>query len=394
LELRSRSRAGALSHVGGLWQDHHMNGSPHPHSGPSTARPQHVCGIVPPWLLERIAELDTPRLARAASAARYSLLATRPYRFPEPGTAPQTATGPVRGATAERRTVSAPQRSIFDAERSETLPGTLVRSEGEPATTDAAVTAAYEGLGDTHALFAEAFARDSIDGLGLPLLATVHYGDDYDNAFWNGEQMVFGDGDGEVFRSFTSSLSVIGHELAHGVTQYTANLTYEGQSGALNEHVSDVFGALVEQHARGQDAAAASWLIGEGLFTDEVEGNALRSMLAPGTAYDDDVLGKDPQPAHLEDYIETTDDNGGVHLNSGIPNRAFATYAVALGGNAWDRAGRVWYDTLTSGLAERTDFATFAAASITAATSRFGADSEERTELEAAWARVGIVPAG
>lgn len=379
------------SGVGGLWQDHRMNGTRNPSSGTHPPAHRHVCGIVPPWLLERIAELDSPKLARAASAARYSLLATRPYRFPEPGAEPRTATGSVETALATA-VASAPQRTIADAGRTETLPGLLVRSEGEPPTADDAVTNAYDGLGDTHALFADAFSRNSIDDRGLPLLATVHYGDDYDNAFWNGERMVFGDGDGEVFRSFTSSLSVIGHELAHGVTQYTANLVYEGQPGALNEHVSDVFGALVEQHARGQDAASASWLIGEGLFTDEVEGNALRSMLAPGTAYDD-VLGKDPQPAHFDDYIETTDDNGGVHLNSGIPNRAFASLAVALGGNAWERAGVIWYDTLTGPLSERADFATCAAATLTAAIARFGVDSTETSAVGEAWSLVGIVPA-
>lgn len=369
-----------------------MNGTRNPSSSAQTPTPQPVCGIVPPWLLERIAELDAPQLARAASAARHSLLASRPYRFPDPDAEQKPVTGSGPTALAEDAAASPPQRSVFDAERTETLPGRLVRSEGEAPTPDASVTAAYDGLGDTHALFAEAFSRDSIDGRGLPLLATVHYGDDYDNAFWNGEQMVFGDGDGEVFRSFTSSLSVIGHELAHGVTQYSANLVYEGQPGALNEHVSDVFGALVEQHSRGQDAASASWLIGEGLFTDEVEGNALRSMLAPGTAYDDDVLGKDPQPAHFDDYIETTDDNGGVHLNSGIPNRAFASLAIALGGNAWDRAGRIWYDTLTGDLSERADFATFAAATITAAFARFGEGSPEVTAVGEAWSLVGVAP--
>lgn len=371
-----------------------MNGTRNPSSSALTPPPRPVCGIVPPWLLERIADLEAPELARAASAARYSLLASRPYRFPDPGAEPRTATGSVPTMIAGPAAASTPQRSIFDAERTETLPGLLVRSEGEAPTTDDSVTAAYDGLGDTHALFAEAFSRDSIDGRGLPLLATVHYDDDYDNAFWNGERMVFGDGDGEVFRDFTSSLSVIGHELAHGVTQYTANLVYEGQPGALNEHVSDVFGALVEQHARGQDAASASWLIGEGLFTDEVEGNALRSMLAPGTAYDDDVLGKDPQPAHFDDYVETTDDNGGVHLNSGIPNRAFASLAIALGGKAWERAGLIWYDTLTGGLSERADFATFAAATISAATARFGEDSPEVTAVGEAWSLVGITPTG
>src|SRR5690606_15305154 len=125
------------------------------------------------------------------------------------------------------------------------------------------------------------------------------------------------------FDGFTGSLSVIGHELTHGLIEYTAGLVYRDQSGALNESIADVFGALVEQHAAGQTADEASWLIGEGLFTDQVEGNALRSMAAPGTAYDDDVLGKDPQPGHMDDFVETNRDNGGVHLNSGIPNKAF-----------------------------------------------------------------------
>ena len=113
--------------------------------------------------------------------------------------------------------------------------------------------------------------------------------------------------------------------------------------------IADVFGALTEQYGEGQTADQATWLIGEGLFTEAVEGRALRSMSAPGTAYDDDVLGKDPQPGHLDDYVETTDDNGGVHLNSGIPNRALFLVADALGGRAWERAGQVWYDTLVSG---------------------------------------------
>ncbi|MDO9398673.1 MAG: M4 family metallopeptidase, partial [Herbiconiux sp.] len=247
-----------------------------------------------------------------------------------------------------------------------------------------------EGLGATHALLREAFGRESIDGRGLPLLATVHYGRDYDNAFWDGERMVFGDGDGEIFERFTASLSVIGHELAHGVTQYTAGLVYQGQSGALNESFSDVIGALVEQHRRGQTAGEASWLIGEGLFTSAVEGRALRSMIAPGTAYDDDVLGRDPQPADMAGYVETADDNGGVHLNSGIPNRAFALAAVELGGAAWKRAGRVWFDTISGPLAATASFADFAAATLEAARSRFGAESAEAVAIGRAWATVGV----
>ena len=170
-------------------------------------------------------------------------------------------------------------------------------------------------------------------------MASVHYGKDYDNAFFDGRLMVFGDGDDEVFTGFTGSLSIIGHELSHGVISHTADLEYFGQPGALNEHCADVFGALTQQHDAGQNAEDADWLIGAGIFTPDVTGRALRSMIEPGTAYDDDVLGKDPQPAHMDDFVTTDSDNGGVHLNSGIPNRAFALAAIAVGGPAWESVG-------------------------------------------------------
>ena len=161
---------------------------------------------------------------------------------------------------------------VSDARGTETLPGTTVRQEGEPATGDAAADEAYDGLGATWDLFSSAYGRSSLDGHGMPMLATVHFGRNYDNAFWDGTQMVFGDGDGRYFRRFTLSLDVIGHELAHGVTEATAGLTYRGQSGALNESVSDVFGSLVRQRALAQDAQGADWLIGADLFTEAVHG--------------------------------------------------------------------------------------------------------------------------
>ncbi|WP_350347049.1 M4 family metallopeptidase [Agromyces sp. G08B096] len=348
--------------------------------------------IVPPYLLARLAAAGDERYPIAADAARRSLVRDVPVReWRLLGEPPAFAAD--RQPAALPDAPSTPDRRISDAERSETLPGRLVRREGQAATGDDAVDDAYDGLGDTHRLFDRVFGRDSIDGRGLPLEATVHYGDRYDNAFWDGERMVFGDGDGEVFTGFTGSLSVIGHELAHGVTERTAALRYQGQSGALNEHVSDVFGALVEQYALGQDAEAATWLIGEGIFTDAVQGRALRSMLEPGTAYDDDVLGRDPQPAHYDDYVQTTDDNGGVHLNSGIPNRAFALAATELGGFAWEHVGRLWYDTLVSGrLAADTGFHRFAGETVRAAGERFGADSREAQAVRRGWQTVGIEP--
>ncbi|NQX12936.1 M4 family metallopeptidase [Microbacteriaceae bacterium VKM Ac-2855] len=346
--------------------------------------------FVPPYLLVRISRLDDPAFAHAAEAARRSLAQDFPFRQIRPGE-------PTPGARSEavqapRGRVEALTRTIADAQGREVTPGVVVRREGEAAVADVAVNEAYDALGDTFRLFQEVYGRHSIDGAWLPLDATVHYGDDYDNAFWDGTRMVFGDGDGQVFRRFTISPSVIGHELTHGVTEYTANLVYRGQSGALNESISDVFGALLEQFVAGQDADAASWLIGEGLFTDEVEGNALRSMIAPGTAYDDDVLGKDPQPASMDDYVDTDDDNGGVHINSGIPNRAFAVAATTLGGPAWERAGRIWYETLTGGVITATaDFSAFAALTLETASTLYGSGSAEREAVAAGWDAVKVV---
>ncbi|TFC84955.1 M4 family metallopeptidase [Cryobacterium sp. TMT4-31] len=355
--------------------------------GHGRSAPPFRCGVVPPYLLEHLAAVEDPRFEAAAEAARRSL----------------RVDDPIRSLRFERRTSALPAlpveavpgvstRTISDAGQLQRLPGRTVRTEGQPPVADVAVNEAYTGLGDTHGLYWSQYQRDSIDGRGLPLDATVHYGRDYDNAFWDGERMVFGDGDGEVFNRFTISLSVIAHELTHGVTQYSANLAYQGQSGALNESVSDVFGALVEQFAAGQDTRSASWLIGAGLFTEQVQGQALRSMKAPGTAYDDDVLGTDPQPASMDGYIDTEDDYGGVHLNSGIPNRAFYLVAEALGGNAWEAPGQIWYDTLTGPtLAVNADFTAFATATATAAITRYGAGSAEHAAVLAGWTGVGVV---
>lgn len=347
--------------------------------------PHHA--IVPPYLLARLAATQEPRLAAASEAARATLAAPRGYH---PVRAELDLT--VQGDALVVEASPTPDRVVSDAGNREVLPGARVRGEDDPATGDTAVDEAFDGLGITFRLLWEAFERVSIDGSGAALRATVHYGDRYDNAFWNGERMVFGDGDGEVFTGFTRSVTVIAHELAHGVIESAGGLVYAGQSGALNESIADVFGALAEQHQRGERADEASWLIGAGIFTDAVQGEALRSMSAPGTAYDDDVLGRDPQPAHMRDFVDTPTDNGGVHINSGIPNKAFHLVATTLGGRAWERAGRIWYLALTSGAVKPTaDFADFARATLDTAAREYGEDSEEHTAVLSAWTGVGVI---
>ena len=279
------------------------------------------------------------------------------------------------------------KRTIYDDKQTQNLPGTLVRAEGQPPVADNAVNQAYDGLGDTFDFYLAAYNRNSIDNAGLALEATVHFGQKYDNAFWNGQQMVFGDGDGVIFTGFTGCTDVIGHELTHGVTEYTAALEYSGESGALNESMSDVFGSLVKQYSLGQSAAQADWLIGAGLFTSKVHGQALRSMKAPGTAYDDPVIGKDPQPADMAHYQKTSSDNGGVHINSGIPNRAFYLAAVNLGGKAWTAAGRIWYATL---LRLRSNATFQDAANTTVAVAGELFKGGEQRAVRDAWAQVGI----
>lgn len=349
--------------------------------------PQIPHSIVPPYLLARLAEIEYHSLERVAEAARRSLQHDA-FRYSRLNFSLSES-----GDLEAQLSSDGPTRTIFDAGGTENLPGVIVRREGDDPSADVAVNQAYEGLGSTWDLYSKVYSRNSIDGLGLPLNATVHYGFEYDNAFWDGERMVFGDGDGEIFAGFTGSLSIIGHELAHGVTQHTAGFHYEGQSGALNESMSDVFGALVEQYALGQSADAATWLIGAGLFTDKVEGLALRSLKHPGTAYDDDILGKDPQPAHLDDFVQTRDDFGGVHLNSGIPNRAFYLVADALGGNAWEVAGRIWYQTLATPvdgpLSPHTDFVGFASSTVATARELYG-EGREVSAVLAGWEGVGV----
>ncbi|MCY7395797.1 MAG: M4 family metallopeptidase [Nocardioides sp.] len=331
------------------------------------------CSIVPPYLLRQLAT-TTP-----AEADRWErmLAVDADLRL-------RRATGPVLPARQGLAPVG-PDFVVHTAANTSTLPGRVVRTAGDPASGDLAVDEAADGIAAALALYAEVWDRDSYDDAGVTVSTSVHFERGYANAFWDGSQLVFGDGDGTVFDRMTKAVDVLAHELAHAVTERTAGLVYEGQSGALNESMSDVVGSCLKQRLLGQDAGEGDWLIGAGLFLPGVRARGLRDMAAPGTAYDDPALGRDPQPAHLDDYVDTPDDNGGVHLNSGIPNRAFHLAATAIGGSAAQGAGRIWYAVLTGDLDARADFATFAAATVAAA-------GEHADVVSGAWTSGGVMP--
>jgi Zn-dependent metalloprotease len=339
--------------------------------------------IVPPGLLLRVAssgsqeERDaalrtlafdhTFRQARVEHATRQAIAPA----------APRLLSGPTGG----------PHRTIYDQGESEAMePGRLARSEGDDPVEDPAVNEAYDGFGDTYAFYWDVLKRNSIDDGGLPIVGLVHFGSKYDNAFWDGQgHMFFGDGDEQLFTRLTKSVDVIGHELAHGVTQYTANLAYRDQSGALNESVSDVFGSLVLQYAKKQTADEASWLIGADVVGPALA-PALRSMKSPG-----DANPHDDQPADMDHFVVTGEDNGGVHTNSGIPNHAFYVVATTIGGKAWEKAGVIWYDALRDArVRPNCDFLAFAKATLRAAKQRYGTEADEAAAVSAGWEAVKV----
>lgn len=340
-----------------------------------------IACIVPPNLLKRVALEGS---ARERASAIQTLAIDSSMRLARAEAAGRRVPGQ-RALGTLVSSAGTPNRFIHDQGGATDVVGPVVRAEGQPATKDPAVNEAYDGLGATYQLFWEVFRRNSIDGAGMALHGLVHFGSKYNNAFWDGEEMVFGDGDGVLFRRFTASLDVIGHELSHGVTQFEANLIYSGQSGALNESVSDVFGSLVRQYKLKQTAKKADWLIGPDCVGDKLK-PALRSMKAPGTAnpFDD-------QPADMDHYVRTTEDHGGVHTNSGIPNLAFATAAMAIGGYAWDKAGAIWYAALRDPrLRPNSGFRSFANATVRQASALFGGTSKEVQAVRGGWDKVKV----
>ncbi|WP_105617698.1 M4 family metallopeptidase [Vallitalea okinawensis] len=274
----------------------------------------------------------------------------------------------------------------FDGASKTRLPGTIW-SDGDNIlndTYDRAAVDAQHYTAITYDYYMNTFGRNSFDDNGALIKATVHYGRDYNNAFWNGYQIVFGDGDGIELIEVSGSLDVIAHELTHAVTEYTADLIYKDESGALNEAMSDVFGTSVEFYANNNP----DWLLGEDVYTPAIPGDAFRSMEDP-TLFGD--------PDHYDDRYIGTLDNGGVHWNSGIINKTAyliseggSHYGVVVSGIGMDKMGAIFYRALTQHLTASSTFSQARAALAQSAAELYGAGSQEVQTVNNAFDSVGV----
>jgi Zn-dependent metalloprotease len=295
---------------------------------------------------------------------------------------PQTSID--REPPSDRRASQNARWLIYDLENKTSQPGTLARAEGDPDVDDAEVNQAYTNVEHVHRFLADVLHRDSLDDKGIPIIVAVHYGLNFANAWWNGERLILGEGDGKFFKTF-NTLDVVAKELGRAHVHFTAELRYHGQSGALTEHFSDVFAVLVEQWVHKKDASQADWLLGEGSIGPEMNGVAFRSMKEPGAAFEGD-----PQPSHMDDYKASSGgDDQFNQINSGIPNHAFYLAATKIGGNAWEQAGRIWYEALLAS-DQSSQFSDFAKNTLDAANRLYGPESKQSKSVKDAWNEVGV----
>ena len=341
-----------------------------------------LCCIIPPYVLDHLSQSRDARVRQLAIDAiknASSVRAVRATLAMMPGFAA------VPSPTAKRH------RLVYDVKNGDfaDLPGQLVRSEGDPKTQDIAENEAYNYAGSTYNFYKSVFGRNSLDDNGMTMISSVHLGDKLNNAFWTGEQMCYGDGDGRIFIRFTKSVDVVGHELSHGVISHTCNLVYSRESGALNEHFADVFGTLVKQWRKRQTVKKADWLIGAEIMGPDTTAKSLRTFKAEKAYENDPLLGTDPQPKNLKNKYTGSADNGGVHINSGIPNHAFYLAAMEIGGKAWEKMGQIWYKTMLK-LTSNSQFKDMVQSSTETAATLYGNNSREHKAVMKAWKSVGF----
>jgi Zn-dependent metalloprotease len=247
--------------------------------------------------------------------------------------------GVMAPAVALAPVAAAPAISVFNCNQGQTLPGAQIPAPANSR--DATAKRAFGETSSVAAFYSQVFGRNSVDGAGMTLISSIHFSVSYNNAFWNGSQMTYGDGDGSIFVDFTKGNDVIAHELTHGVTQHSLQLNYTNEAGGLNESMSDCFGSMFRQWEANQNVNQADWLIGKDIMGPGALAKGftcLRDMANPAAKH---CLA--PQPTKFSQIRPGMD----PHLTSGPPNLAFFTIAKAVGGNSWDKVGQIWYRSLT-----------------------------------------------
>ena len=290
-------------------------------------------------------------------------------------------------------------RQTHDAGNGTSLPGTLVLDEVSGATGDAILQAAHDHAGIVYDYLAAVHGRDSLDGAGRTIRSSVHYRSGYSNAFWNGTQVVYGDGDGFDFAPLALALDVTAHELTHAVTEATADLVFAGEAGALNEALSDVFAAAIESWSRG-GVAAETWRLGEDVYTPATPGDAFRYLDSPTL----DGSSRDYYPERAYPGCTTPsggNDNCGVHSNSGIAALAFKLLVtggthprgrttVVVPALGMQKAEAIFYQALAHYLTSTSNFAAARSATAQAAVQLYGNGSAEAAAVHLAWDAVGV----
>lgn len=340
-----------------------------------------TCFIVPLDILTKLAQdpLLPPEIRKAAAdtariAHEIRLLRIQALRLTSVASMLET---PVSALAA------APAVTVYDCKHTQTLPGTPLGSpEG---TEDDSARRTYEETTKVAKFYKDVFGRNSIDNGGMTMMSSIHYGNRFNNAMWNGSQMLYGDGDNSIFIDFTKGNDVIGHELTHGVTQHSLQLEYRDDAGGLNESLSDCFGSMFRQWEKNQDSASADWLIGSDIMGPTARGRnitCLRDMADPAGAH---CLAA--QPTQYSQVTPGMD----PHYSSGPPNLAFCTACKTLGGKSWEKIGQVWYRSLTGfGPSPEMKMPDFANRTRQVASQMFGGTPAVGGAVDAGWKAVGL----
>lgn len=292
---------------------------------------------------------------------------------------------------------------IYTANNKKKLRAELER-EGKKPVRDTSVNEAYDGAAQTYKLLKDVYHVKSIDGKGFPLIGTVHFGRNFANAYWDGDEMTYGDGDGKVFTRFTKCIDVCGHEMFHGVTQERSGtattmdgsptgIDYEKQAGGINEALSDIGGIMVKQRFMGHTAETSDWQIGAGLIKSKNgQEFALRSMKEPGTGFvNHPQLGTDTQVKNFGEYMQRAEfEEVDPHDSSGVVNKAFYEASIKMGGLTWEKAGRIFFETYPYLVFDET-FKGIADKTAATAEHIFGKNSAEHSAILHGWTSVGVL---